>query len=474
MNHRAFMKRVHLLFAITAGLLLHGCLWSAGPMVAKTSVKQPIFDAAGLRLHITVECQHTATEHTAAKPAACPTTPIPADVSLRTPWGRMYQGSVVFEAAAPHVVRSPGPAEHGAGAGRSQPAVAAAPRRSDLVAGVLAVKIDWKVSGVDPLGVLDASMFRSGWLVVSKDGRVNAPLIITNDEVRSMLTVIGEASGGAAPGDDDVGRADEHAALTAKLTNDLDPSGANRIILSITNQGPDPAYKVVAQLRSSATAIHGIQLSFGRINRGETKHRFSSISMTSDTDEPNPMVSAAVSSGNAPPSTTNSRLHLTAVTRPRPVPLQLACSSLDPEAVPGQRLRLQCESTNTGEAPIRGMSYQLAIGKAAATPASGPAELAARAHVKFELTPTLPSNVPAGSSAPITITIDAPDFLPMQQQITVRISESRGVCKQGKLTREAYRTKRKRLQDALAAKTLTQQEFDTYDAEMVSCLEVTP
>ena len=89
---------------------------------------------------------------------------------------------------------------------------------------------------------------------------------------------------------------------------------------------------------------------------------------------------------------------------------------------------------------------------------TGPSEIAAHAHLKFELTPTLPASVPAGSFVSIPITMNAPDSLPFQQQLAIRIIESHGVCKQGKLTREAYRTKRKRLQDALAAKTLTQAE----------------
>lgn len=466
------MKRIYMLFAIATVLLPYGCAPAPGPVFAKTFVKQPVFDAAGLRLHVNVECQRTASTGTASSytPAECPKPPIPGDISLRTPWGRMYRGSVSFELAVRHVPES-GSVEHGVTGSIARPTPPAQPGHT--VTGVLAVQIDWKASGVDPLGVLDAAKLGNGWLVFSKDGLVNVPLTLSNDEIRSMLTVISAASGGSAAGDD-AGRADEHAALTAKLSNDSDPSGANRIILSITNEGPDPAYKVVAQLRSSATAIHGIQFDFGHINRGETKNRFSPISITSDTDDLNPMVFATVTSSNAPSATTSSRLRLTSVKRPRPVPLQLACSSLDTDPVPGQRLRVQCESTNPGDGPVRGVSFQVAVGKAAAAPAVGPAEFAAHAHVKFELNPTLPASVPAGTSVPITITMNEPDAVPVQQQISIKVIESHGVCKQGKLTRDGYRSKRKKLQDMLTAKTLTQDEFDKYDAEMVSCLEVVP
>lgn len=65
----------------------------------------------------------------------------------------------------------------------------------------------------------------------------------------------------------------------------------------------------------------------------------------------------------------------------------------------------------------------------------------------------------------------APNAPAVQQQISIAVVEFHGICKQGKLTRDAYLRKRKQLQDALASGALSQQEFDGYDAEMVSCLE---
>ena len=45
------------------------------------------------------------------------------------------------------------------------------------------------------------------------------------------------------------------------------------------------------------------------------------------------------------------------------------------------------------------------------------------------------------------------------------------VCPHGRLTREKYRAKRAELKAALDAGELTQEEFDSYDAELVGCLE---
>src|SRR6185436_3603700 len=112
---------------------------------------------------------------------------------------------------------------------------------------------------------------------------------------------------------------------------------------------------------------------------------------------------------------------------------------------------IQCESSNSGDAPVHGLSFQVVVGKAAAIPATGPVDLAAHGHVKFELAPTLPAGTKTGTSVPIIITMNAPDAAPIQQQMVIRIFEASAACKQAKLTRDAYRIKHKRAQDAVVA-----------------------
>jgi hypothetical protein len=173
-----------------------------------------------------------------------------------------------------------------------------------------------------------------------------------------------EAGPGAAAEYDAVAReARDAASLTAVLSSDASHGGVNRIVLSVTNRGPDPAHGVVAQLRSSSAALHGLQLSFGRIERGETITRTRDVALASAADELDPTVVAAVTSDNAPPASVTGKLRL------------------------------------------------------------------------------------------------APE-------ITLR-----GPCTRGTLTREAYRIRRSGLAAALAAAALTQQEFDSYDAALVSCIE---
>jgi hypothetical protein len=442
------MKRAYVSFAIVILVGLGGCvskpyLRLRGAVLSTTAVKQPSFDASGLRLSVSAECHVQIVEQwcpltnpqcrpnpTVVKRelATCPRDIEASNVSLRSPWGQVYPGAIA--------------------------------------AGVLEVKIDWKTAGIDPLTNPDLATLRTGWVVHSDDGLVDAPLELTDDDVHSMLVAIGNVTGN----DPSDAPASQHAALIAAFSNEPGTGGANRIVLSVTNRGPDPAYKVVAQLKSSSVTLHGIQLLFGRINRGETKTRTKDISTVNEADDPNPTVVAAVTSSNAPPASTSSKFRL-APKRARAVPLQLSCTSLDKEPAPGQWLRIQCESSNPGNETVRGVSYQIAIGKAAATSATGPAELAPHAHLKFGLAPMLPSATKLGSSLEINITMNAPNFPPVQQQLVVEIVEFHGLCKQGKLTRDAYRVKRKRLQAAQTAGALTQEEFDHYDAEMVSCIE---
>lgn len=225
---------------------------------------------------------------------------------------------------------------------------------------------------------------------------------------------------------------------------------------------------MIAKLRSSSIALHGVQLLFGRINKGETKTRAKDIPV-GDGEEPNPTVVAAVTATNAALASATGRVRLTAA-KPH-IELQLACSLLDKEPAPGQRVRVQCEAINAGAQATRGVTYELAIDKSAAITVPGPSALAAHARAKFELVPTLPAKAKLGSSLQITITMTAPDMAPVQQHIAVEVVESHGMCKQGKLTRDAYRKKRKRLEAALAAGALSQDEFDKYDSELVSCIE---
>ncbi|HEX3475038.1 MAG TPA: serine/threonine-protein kinase [Kofleriaceae bacterium] len=127
---------------------------------------------------------------------------------------------------------------------------------------------------------------------------------------RIMYTGAAGVAAAAPPADESGAPAGPHAALTAVLSSDASHGGVNRIVLSVTNRGPDPAYGVVAQLRSSSAALHGLQLSFGRIEPGETLARTRDVALASKADEIDPTVVTAVTSDNAPPVSATGKLRL--------------------------------------------------------------------------------------------------------------------------------------------------------------------
>ena len=439
------MKRIAIsLFIVMATLA--GCasqqpyLRLRSAPIPTTSVGRPTFTPSGLRFDVTTVCHIEVVEHWCplsnpkcqpdpevrkSEITSCPKDVEVKDVSVRAPWGQVY----------PAIVTS----------------------------GRLDAKIEWSTVGVDPLDEESTAILRAAWTVHSEDGLVDASIDPTEAEVHALRQLLGQ------PGETELASAaaGEHAQLTAAFVTEPGADGGNRVGLAVTNKGPDPAYKVIAQLRSSSTALHGLQLSFGRINKGETKTRIKDIA-AGDGDDPNPTVVAAVTATNAAPVSATSRVRLATA---KPLHLQLACALIDKEPAPGQRVRVQCESINEGTQVVRGVAYQLAIDKSAAITVPGPAVLAAREHAKFELVPTLPASAKLGSSLLIIVTMTAPDVPPVQQQIAVEVVEFHGMCKQGKLTRDAYRKKRKRLEAALAARALSQDEFDKYDSELVSCIE---
>jgi hypothetical protein len=342
----------------------------------------------------------------------------------------------------------------------------------DAFKGVSVFKIDWTATGVNLDEPLDETKLEKDWVVLSEDDRLNVALSFSREEVRGFMALIAQASS-ALHDDLPARRADEHAALVVTLSSESDGkgTGTNRLNISVTNHGPDSAYDVATQLKSSSTIVHGIHLSLGRVNRGETKKVIKRLPPVCDTDELDPMVVVTTTASNAPAITASSRLRLTPAKNPGTAPLQLSCTAAEKDAAPGQRLHVHCESTNSGSSAIRCVSINVAVGAAAAMSADSLAELAPQARVAFELTPTLPTNAKAGSLLPIFITIRAPDSAPVEQQIAMKITAAHGGCKQGILTRDAYLAKRKKLQSARDSGELSQEEYDRYNAENVNCIE---
>jgi hypothetical protein len=241
----------------------------------------------------------------------------------------------------------------------------------------------------------------------------------------------------------------------------------------VTNRGHTPAYRVVAQLKSRTLALQGIKLPFGRIDPGQTKQRARDIPTPHDAEA---QVDVEATSSNATPAEAPHGIRLkpkrvsAAPPPPPPSPPRLSCSAPASQVTPGKRLRVPCEASNPGDQPVKGVSYKVAIASDPPTSAPGPADLAPHtAPSKFDVDVTLPSNVTPGV-VQVTVTANAPDRVPVQQDISVNVVEPHKLCKPGELTIEDYRRKHKLLEQDTAAGNLTRDEFNDLLAELWSCV----
>ncbi|TMQ28509.1 MAG: hypothetical protein E6J90_00460, partial [Deltaproteobacteria bacterium] len=131
-------------------------------------------------------------------------------------------------------------------------------------------------------------------------------MALTDDELDALLVAIWHVTGN----DYSEARAGERAVLTVEVSNEPGADDENHVVVSVTNRGTSPAYKVVAHLKSKVKRLEGIKLSFGRIDRAETKRKTKTLGMAGETDEPNPTVVVEVTSSNAPPASASNTIRL--------------------------------------------------------------------------------------------------------------------------------------------------------------------
>jgi len=359
---------------------------------------------------------------------ACRDDIAPGKFSLRTPWQQIYPGT--------------------------------------FAEGVLDIKIDWSSADIDSL---DLSTLRRDWVVHSDDGAidVDARMALTDDELDALLVAIWHVTGN----DYSEARAGERAVLTVEVSNEPGADDENHVVVSVTNRGTSPAYKVVAHLKSKVKRLEGIKLSFGRIDRAETKRKTKTLGMAGETDEPNPTVVVEVTSSNAPPASASNTIRLKSK-HARVVPPELSCSSPDKQVAPGQRIHIECEESNPGDAPIRGGLCQLAVSKVIPGSTECPADLPPHEKRKFELDPAVPADAKPGPLT-VTLTMTAPGLPPAQQEIVIEVVEliePPKLCKQSELTIEDFRKKQQRLRELVTAGRITQPESNDYLAEWWSCV----
>jgi hypothetical protein len=420
-----------------------------GDVTSAITVSRPTFDASGVRLGITgLECHVSVVEHWCPdedpkcrrdptsirhEPATCPANAMPGNFSLHTPWGQVYS--------------------------------------SKLVAGQLDVKIDWNSAAVD---VVDGQALRKRWSVHADDGAVDvdAHLHLTDDEVDALLAAVREATGN----DYRDAAAGERAVLTATFSNEPTGNGENHVTVSVTNRGPAPAYRVVAQLKSGAPGLQGLRISFGRIDTSETKKRAKDITTPGDVDEP---LSLEVTASNAAPTAVSDRIQLKAkrvskAPPPRPAAPpaspELSCSAPPGPVTAGQRVRIACEASNPGDGTVKGATYAVSGVDTAPVPVLGPTDLPPHTlPIKFDVDVAVPAGAAPGPLR-IGIAATAQGASPAEQEVTVDVFELHKLCKPGELTIEDYRRKQRLLDREWAAGEITKEKRNDYLAELWTCV----
>jgi hypothetical protein len=332
----------------------------------------------------------------------------------------------------------------------------------------IAFRPDWKVEGFDPL-VSDARLIAErAWDVSGAQWKP------TDADVARLLQLIGAATGTET----DVVRGGPPPSLEVTAFEvegqTLRAGEASALVVRIANHGKGTAYRVVATTRSSIEALHDRRLSFGAIKPGEDKVRTLQVKLPASATEHDTMLVLAVSEANGADPRNVSHRFAIAPSTAAPA-LAVECTVQDnkperPELEPGQRLMLRCRVDDTGNADAKQVELEISV--AGGPPARSPPQaIAASGHQAFDVSVTVPRNLPINAPVEIAITArDRASSRSTRMAITGVVRKPR-LCEPGQLTRAQYQAKIAELRAAVAAGDITQAQFDRYDAELVACLK---
>jgi hypothetical protein len=138
----------------------------------------------------------------------------------------------------------------------------------------------------------------------------------------------------------------------------------------------------------------------------------------------------------------------------------------------GEDLVVRCLVDNSGTGAA---NVVLETSLAGATPATSQAKIVGPAgHTLFDARIAIPRALAIDSEVAITIVAIDREFARSASTRVVGVIRKPKLCAAGQLTHTQYRAKLAELRAALAAGNLTQDQFDRYDAELVSCLNDAP
>ena len=246
--------------------------------------------------------------------------------------------------------------------------------------------------------------------------------------------------------------------------------GDTTIVVRIMNHGRGTAHHVVATIRSSIDAVDDQRLDFEWIGPDSKESREVHVSVPASEIAPDAMLLLRVSEahGFAPPDFSQ-RVPIVAA---KPI-LSTHCAIIGTvaghvEVEAGQAISLHCLVQNTGSTAAK-VQLEASL-KGGAVVTSPLWDILAGKHITIDLPVTIPLGLPLDSTVDISITAQDQRSSSIARTQVSGVVRKRRLCTPGQLTRDQFKAHLADLRAALAAKGLTQAQFDRYEAELLACL----
>jgi hypothetical protein len=289
-------------------------------------------------------------------------------------------------------------------------------------------------------------------------------------EVRRILGLIG-----AAKTEEVAKRGIPHLEITRFEASDgtLHAGGEAIVVVGIANRGPETAYRVVAMTRSGFSGLHGKSVDFGQIKPGTEKFRQLRLTVPSSETASDAMIVLTVEEGNgfSPP---NFSRRMPIAPAPMAAGLKVSCS------IPGQtasradlnagdHVVIHCVVENARAGAV---NVKIETSVSGDDPTTSPAQrITPAGRASFDVPIAIPRELVIDSKVEIAITARDPELARSAHTTIVGVIRKPKLCTYGELTRAKYQAKLAELRAAVAAGSLTRSQFDSHDAELVTCLK---